>query len=784
MRRIGRTKRLCVRLAILCAAAVVAPGLARGAAEAADEGPTYVGAARCDGCHEREAALWRGSHHDRAMERATAATVRGDFRDARFTKDGLTTTFFRRGDQFMVRTDGPDGELHDYRVAYTFGIEPLQQLLLELPGGRLQAFTVAWDTRPAAQGGQRWFDLHPGEKIDHADVLHWTGPAQNWNHMCADCHSTHVQKNYDAQIERFSTTWSDLDVACEACHGPGSRHVGWAEQAKASGGTPAPDGGARDRGLAFPLRDESGGGWAFAPGAPIAHRTKPPSSDAQLETCGRCHSRRAQVWSDVRAGEPLAASYRVSLLEPDLYQADGQVQDEVYEYGSFLQSKMHAAGVRCADCHDPHSLRPRAPGNALCTQCHAVATFDVAAHHFHESGSKGAQCVSCHMPERVYMVIDGRRDHSFRVPRPDLSEKLGTTNACNDCHAKESARWASAAIDRRLGGARTRTASFAEALHAGRTSQRQAGELLARVARDPALPPIARATAVEMLAAHLSPTTLPALRETLRDPDPLVRRAAARASASAPPDQRAALAAPLLRDPVRTVRLEALDGLLDAPPATLSSEQSADLARVVAEYRASQLQNADRADAQVNVATLDARLGDAAAARAAFATAIRLQPSFAPAYVNLADLERASGDERAAEAALRRGLAAAPNVAQLHHALGLSLVREKRGREALAELAKASDLAPADARYAYVYAVALHDGGEPARAIAVLERAQERSPGARDVLAALVQYAAEAGDRTAALRWATALRDATGDPQAAALVDRLRADVPIPGRFR
>jgi Tfp pilus assembly protein PilF len=705
------------------------------------------------------------------MEPPTPATVRGNFADAKFTKDGVTTTFSRRGDRFFVRTDGPDGSLHEYPVKYTFGWDPLQQYLLELPGGRLQALDIAWDARPAAAGGQRWFSLHPGEKIDHRDVLHWTGPALNWNHMCAECHSTNLVKGYDAKSDTFATTWSDVDVACEACHGPGSEHLRWAEARKAGR-----DSSAANDGLVFQLRDTSGGVFALAPGQSIAHRTAPPSSDAQLETCGRCHARRAQLWAEYRHGEPLAQTHRVSLLDADLYQPDGQIQDEVYEYGSFLQSRMHAAGVVCSDCHDPHSLKLRAEGNALCTRCHLATTYDVKSHHFHAPGSEAARCVSCHMPERVYMQIHRRRDHSIRVPRPDLSETIGTTNACNACHAKERPRWASAALDRWYGAGRPRPAHFAEALAAGRRNAIGAPDKLARTARDGGVPAIARATAIDLLAGHPGPLTTAAVREALLDRDPLVRRAAARASGAIDPEERAAIAGALLRDPVRTVRLEVLEQLLDVPPSTLSTQQRADLARVVEESRAVQAWSADRADANVNRGTLEARLGNDAAARAAFERAIRIQPSYVPSYADLAELDRRAGSDEKAEATLRSGLTATHGDASLHHALGLVLVRRGRKAEALDELAAAAAGDPEETRYAYVYAVGLHDAGQPERARQVLEDAQRRRPGNTDVLNALVQFALASGDRDAALRWARVLLDVTGDAQVRSMVENLQRD--------
>ena len=738
----------------LIAALFLATGSRGEAASAA-----YVGGRACAACHAAETERWTGSHHDVAMQSADAKTVLGNFDNATFSKDGITSTFFQRNGAYYVRTDGPDGMMRDYRIAYTFGIDPLQQYLIELPGGRFQALSLAWDTRPAAAGGQRWFHLYPSEHIDHRDVLHWTGPMQNWNFMCADCHSTNLQKNYRAAQDRFETTWSDLDVSCEACHGPGSRHVQWAAEARA--GTVGDD---PLRGFAVSPRDTSGGRWELAPGASIAHRTAPRASALEVETCGRCHARSARIWADDAPGEPLAQSRHLSLLDAYRYHADGQIDDEVYEYGSFLQSKMYRAGVACSDCHDPHSLQLRASGNALCAQCHQPATYDVARHHHHTPGTAGAQCVSCHMIERTYMVVDGRHDHSFRIPRPDLSERLGTPNACTDCHADKPARWAAEAVTTWY-GARQRPWHFGEALAAGRAGRPGAEAELLRTIDDASLPPIARATALTLLPMSSDPRTLAAVRRAAGDPDPLVRRAAAESLMAFDAAPRIEIGVPLLGDAVRTVRLEAVGSLLDVPRAAFTAAQLAALDRGIAEYRQVQSFNADRAEGQVNLGMLEARLGNFAAAQQAFETALRSQPSFVPAYVDLADLQRRQGSEVDAAATLRRALQVAPDDASVHEALGLSLVRQQRLRDAVPELAKAAQLAPDVVRYAYVHAIALHDAGDVRGAVDVLTRANERHPADPEILLALAEYEAQTGHRAAALVWARQLAKISDDPE-------------------
>jgi tetratricopeptide (TPR) repeat protein len=734
--------------------------------------PIYVGGQACVACHAQEAARWRGSDHAVAMQPANHATILGNFDDATFEKDGVTSTFFTRDADYFVRTDGPDGQLHEYRIAYTFGVDPLQQYLIAFPNGRYQALSIAWDSRPAEAGGQRWFHLYAHEKIDYRDLLHWTGQLQNWNFMCADCHSTNLQKTYRLAEDRYETSWSDLSVSCEACHGPGSRHVEWAQEVEQGRSSPDPS-----LGLVGPLKDGSGGVWAFQPGQVIAQRTKPLSSRVEVETCGRCHARRAQVWGDYQPGQPLGQAYRVALLDEGLYHADGQIRDEVYEYGSFLQSKMYQAGVTCSDCHDPHSGRLRAEGNAMCAQCHLPAAYDAPQHHFHKMDTEAAQCVSCHMIKRFYMVIDGRRDHSFRVPRPDLSVQIGTPNACTDCHAGRRAQWAADAVAQWYGPQRKPGWHYGAAIDAGRQAWGDAELLLVRALGDRTIPAIVRATALSLLPRYLSPRSFGAVESTVRDSDPLVRRAAVASLPAVEPRARVSLGMLLLRDPIRTVRLEAVSSLVDVPRHLYTTEQLATLDQVIGEYRQAQAVNADRAEAHVNLGALDARLGTPEAAEAAYRAAIRLQPSFIPSYINLADLYRQQGREDLVARTLREALQADPAHADAHHALGLSLVRQQRLRDAIPELAEASRLRPNVARYAYVYAVALHETGQFQQALQVLKDAQQRHPADRDILVALVDYHRQAGDRQGAIGWARKLLELSpGDAQAGRLLESLQRE--------
>jgi len=710
---------------------------------------TYVGGQACTPCHKEAAAKFAGSHHDRAMQPAGPGTVLGNFDNASFTYNAVTSTFSRSDGAYFVRTDGPDGALHDYRIAYTFGVDPLQQYLIEFPGGRMQVLGIAWDTRPQSAGGQRWFHLYPDEKVDFRDVLHWTGAAQNWNFMCSECHSTNVKKNYRADQDRFETKWSDVNVSCEACHGPGSRHVEWERLSRE--GHAAPD---ATRGLLVDLAAR-GGSWVFEGNAPIAHLSAARDPRSQI-VCGRCHTRRAQISDDYRQDQPFGQTHIVSLLDEGLYFPDGQILDEVFEYGSFLQSRMHERGVICADCHDTHSAKLRADGNAVCATCHRPEHFDTPAHHHHKAATEAASCVTCHMPSRTYMVVHKRHDHSFRIPRPDLSVSLGTPNTCttSSCHRDHDAKWAADAVVQWYGPVRTRGPRYAQAIDAGRRIAAGAGSQLASVVADRSFPAIVRATALSLFDRNAGAT--PELIErSLQDPDPLVRRAAASLLLDIEPPRRWQLGGPMLDDPIRAVRLEAVNSLAGAATeVSLTAEQREKFERAAAEYRQTQAFNADRPEAWSNLGSLEARLGNFDAAEKDYQRAIRTAPPFIPAFVNLADLYREMKRDSDGERVLR----SAPDGADVHHALGLLLARQKRIDEAIGELAKAAEERPESSRYAYVYAIALDSVGQHEKALDVLEQAHHQFSGDRNVLEALVQLSAQAGNRDATARWALELQ--------------------------
>jgi predicted CXXCH cytochrome family protein len=736
----------------------------------------FVGSETCGRCHEAQAGLWAASQHKHAMAHASDASVLGDFSGVSFDYFGVRSRFFRDGKRFLVETDGPDGRVATYEVKYTFGLDPLQQYLIEFPDGRVQALSIAWDARSKEAGGQRWFHLYPDEPIRHDDALHWTRLNQNWNFMCAECHSTGLRKNYDATQDRFATSWGEISVGCEACHGQGSRHVAWARARQSW--WPFDKSDDRAMGLLVQFTERLDVTWSLDKNAATARRNPSPAMlRKEVETCGLCHARRGQLSEDWVPGRWLSETHQVSPLSNGLYHADGQMLDEVYNYGSFKQSRMFAAGVTCSDCHDPHSGKTRLSGDSLCLQCHAADTFAKPSHNGHAGVTPAPACASCHMPLRTYMVVDPRHDHSFRVPRPDLSAQIGVPNACNNCHKDKPADWAAAAIVRWHGPERrSGLQTYGPAFHASWTGRPDAAMSLAAVAADSRNPGFARAGALAELNAYLSPEAAKIARAALKDPEPMVRIGALDMLEGVPAQELGPLVAPALSDPVRGVRLRAVFLLAGLPSSQQPAQHRDAFEKATREFIAAQRLNSDRPEGRTMLGSFFERQGRLAEAETEYLAALRLSRHYVPAAVNLGDLYGRQRQDAKGEAILRQAIEASPREAALHHALGLALVRARRAEEALDELRIASELQPEQARYGYVYGVALHSAGRRGDAIDALARNVERHAADRDTLLALVNYTREAGDLESALKYAQQLAGAfPRDPAITQLLRTIRA---------
>ena len=713
----------------------------------------YRGRESCKECHEKEFNLFQGSDHDMAMDTAITETVLGDFNDVSYTHFGITSRFYKSNGKFMVQTEGPEGKMVDYQVSYVFGVRPLQQYLIEFPGGRYQCLPLCWDTRPAGQGGQRWFHIYQQERIPPDDVLFWTRITQNWNYMCAECHSTNLRKNYSYGEKAYHTTWSEIDVSCEACHGPGSEHIDWAEKVEAGS---SPD-IYTDMGLVVRLNDTDDATWIFDPDSVTARRSVPRQSDELVQMCSRCHARRAVATEDYYHGGSLLDTHWPSLLDEGLYFPDGQIQDEVYVYASFLQSKMHKAGVVCKDCHEPHSSKVYVNGNALCYRCHMASEYGPRKHHFHDPAKEGASCVECHMHERTYMVVDPRRDHSIRIPRPDLSDKLGTPNACNQCHQDKSTRWATDYLREWYGEDLLNQSHYGETFWAGRMLYPEAQQELLRLAADQDQASMVRATAISLLGGYPSTSTSMLLKQTVIDPDPLVRYATMTVVEFAAPEFISELAVPRLSDTIKLVRLMAANSLAAIPRNLIPENATEQLNTALEEYNASLMINADHPSTHLNFGNLYLNAGDYEKAEASYKEAIELEPGLVGPYINLADLYRRSNRDDEGELVLKSALDKYPDLAAIHYSLGLLKVRQGENPVAISYLKDAVKYDPDNPHYVYVYAIGLNSQQQAQEALQVLKDAVNNFPYDRNILYSIVTISMENGNSLEALEFAEKL---------------------------
>jgi len=682
-------------------------------------GAEYVGAEACGACHQTQLKQWRKSDHFHAMQIANSTSVLGNFSDVNVEFHGIKTRFFKRQNSFFIETRDENNEVRVLKVLYTFGHDPLQQYLVDIGSGKLQAFSIAWDSRSKKNGGQRWFHLQPQENISSEHPFFWQGHFQNWNSRCAECHSTDLKKNYDPESNSYDTEWSEINVACEACHGPGSDHVALARRGAIA---------INETGL---TRIGKRTHWQFAAGDAIAN-PQSDVDDSEIDICGSCHSRRLPI-----AKHTPGAAYHdeniIQLLSPELYFPDGQIQDEVFVLGSFLQSKMYQQGVRCTNCHNPHSGEVTIPGNDLCSQCHISTTYDAPDHHGHQQNTEASQCVNCHMPARTYMGVDDRRDHSFVIPR-QTAESDATPSPCANCHTAESSSWINQGIKTiakdHWSHANTKSRNFN--MHSVRG--------LAAYAADENLAPIVRATLIEQLANYPSRFTLEAVTQALTNKDPMIRGAAIAALRFLPAVDRWTLLKPFANDESKTVRFQVAATMADALPA-LPETTRAQLASLIREYTQALKITEDSPATQMAQANLAMQQNQLAEAERHFQRALQISPAFVPALLNFAEFLRATGRNDASTPHLLKALSVAPDSATTQHAWGLHLIRQQRIQDALPFLKNAAIIEDAQPRFSYVYAVALDSIDATDLAIEHLKASDERWPNQIDTLRTLLIYA-------------------------------------------
>ncbi len=653
--------------------------------DVSDEQPlAYVGSATCQGCHTEAFDKWEESHHYHAMEVPNSKSVLGDFNNTTFEADGLKNEFFISGNDYMVAVEN-NGQRDTFKIKYTFGYTPLQNYLVETEGGKIQTLRATWDTEKGI-----WYNQFPGEVFDKNDWFYFTNQSANWNGMCASCHSTDVSKNFDPSSQTYNTTFSEITVGCESCHGKGSKHVSIAE----AGGYNSANSGFEKIGK---------------------------SNVEFVDMCGACHSRRGQYYENVQPGADYHEAYNIAWLSDRNYHVDGQIDDEDYVLGSFLSSKMYKHKVNCADCHDVHTTKLKLQGNALCMQCHEPE-YNSKKHHFHELNTESANCVSCHMTGKHYMGNDFRRDHSFRIPRPDQSAKYGTPNACTGCHGDKSDEWAAKQVETWYGP--DRAPHFSDQLLSGWVD----GNLndLVALANDDSAAAIVRGTAIY----YLSQSNLPMVNENLArwmsSKEVLVRKAAQQAIRDFPKEQRLSYSVPALKDKNRGVRIEAVINLIDAED-QISGAYRKDYSKAMEEYIAYMNYSSDFPEGQTQWAQYHYGKGNYRAAIAAFKMALKIDSLRGEPRLNLAVTYNMMGDNENSLKQLNKLETIEPSD-RMYYLRGLLLAELKRSDEAVLDIEKAIKLNPNNSSYYYNLVLIYNEMGKISRARLWLEEGLHNFP--------------------------------------------------------
>ncbi|MCU4176190.1 multiheme c-type cytochrome [Carboxylicivirga sp. N1Y90] len=673
--------------------------------------PQFTGKESCVECHLTEYNDWMGSHHERAMDYATETTVLGDFNNVEFEALGMTHKFFMQDGKFMVNTDGADGTMQDFEIKFVFGVTPLQQYLVEFEGGRLQTLALTWNCLK-----NEWYHMaahvYEGQNIEHGNWLHWTNQAQNWNSMCADCHSTNLIKGYDHKTDTYNTTWSEINVSCEACHGPGSEHLAWAD---------LPD---------YAREDIENYG--------LVVKTSGIDHVQYVNNCVRCHSRRSSLQDFDHSSESIYDHVIPNLPEHPTWHIDGQIQDEDYVYASFIQSKMYMKEVQCNDCHNVHSgkLLYGTDYNKLCAQCHVSDIYDSPTHHFHKEAGmpgksvisdsniemevgSGTLCINCHMHGQLYMGVDYRRDHSFRIPRPDMSIKYGTPNACNQCHTNESNEWSEKHITNWFG--KSRRFHFAEAFSGAVNENVVAVDQLQDIAKNELYPPSIRGLALQHMGTFFQDSLRTIVDDYTSNLDPTIRLAAIRANQVVEPSDIQRLL-PLLNDETKAVRTEAARLLSTVGLDQIPDNYKGIYEKVYKEYENILIYSSDFPIGKFNLANLYYNSGKNELAEEFYIKALKQDEELHFVKLNLAYLYNRIGKNDKASLLFDDYLKHEPNDGQALYSYGLLLSEMQKYDESLETLLKANRAQPDRPRVAHNIAMMYDFKGDKTKAESYLKK--------------------------------------------------------------
>ncbi|AOW11457.1 hypothetical protein EM308_15940 [Flavobacterium gilvum] len=656
---------------------------------------------------------------------ANDSTVKGDFNDVTFTADGITSKFHKKGSKFFINTEGSDGKNHDFEIKYIFGHKPLQQYLVQFPGGRLQVPRLSWDVNK-----KKWFNQYAGQKIASHDWLHWTGNAQNWNTMCATCHSTNLHKNYDTKTDTYKTSYSVINVSCESCHGAGQKHLNYINGSDYKSGD-------KVTGSFMKLGKNSG-------------------QLEQINTCAPCHARISEISPKHIDSKEIMDNYIPQIPDTEFFHADGQVDDEDYIYTSFLQSKMYSKGVKCSNCHNPHSIKLKKIDNQTCLQCHIQKKYDTPKHTFHTIGSNGALCVNCHMPGKLYMGNDLRHDHSFRVPRPDLSVKYGTPNACSNCHKDKSEKTLADAVIKWYGP--NRKYHFADDLIPGSRLDNQSESHLTQLINIQNTPNIIKATALFYLGSINSQTSLKTITSCLNHKDAQVRYRALRSLSIFAPSDWIQNVGPLLSDKVRAVRIAAADLFVGLPKDQIPSQYVTAFETANKELVSYLHYQTDFSVGNIMLADYYLKIQDYVNAESFYLKGLKKDDKMNYALLNLSSLYNAVGKNDASLHVLQKALKNDPKNDRIYYNLALLYNETNNSTAAETAFANAVALKSQNPRVYYNYGLMLNAKKNFKAAETILQKGIAISPNTPDLYYALTFVYIQSDNKTKAQQTAIKLK--------------------------
>jgi predicted CXXCH cytochrome family protein len=666
--------------ALLCATAVVYaqsyPSTSSGQAAASTSSNGYVGSQACARCHDGEYDSWRKTLHVQMTKPIAEARVEGDFRPGTHLEQyGRAYTMDSKDGRYTVSISRGGGPAEKFQVDYTLGARRFQGYLSTLPDGRIYVLPIFWHNE-----SKRWLDWKEIAPVpDHptADLR------QIWNITCVNCHATNLARNFNRKSRTYATTWTEMGIGCEGCHGPGADHVAVAD--------------AWDKDpVHAPAKPTAAELRIFSPAKATPRQT--------FDACGYCHGNKNNTFFGFKPGDrfedyalPFLMSEPIPANDPQgEFWPDGRPSRFNRPQALTVSGCFQRGEATCTNCHRMHGPenahmlkvavdmpdgRRTRESDGLCVQCHKALANDTS-HTHHAADSQGSRCIECHMSDVNWRLITRRRDHTFQAPVPELTSRYGVPNACTTCHEDKSPEWAASTMDRWYGNNERRLATVAmsDAMYAAAAGDASALPDVARLAGDRTHGSLIRASAAEFAgqllargstssprASHSTPV-VNALIGAANDPEPSVRAVAVTALGSIVDDRTTVVIAAHVTDAARVVRVRAAEALLDRGIVRLDGAAGAALERAQAEWAESLRTFNDVARDQTALGRLELARGRTAEAADALDNAVALDPTQARPHVYLGVLAARAGryDDAIRQFSTARSLQPDyPNLAQL-----------------------------------------------------------------------------------------------------------------------